>query len=294
MIAPAIHRHRRIPTRSALAAERLPVARSLLARCSLCFHRCATDRLSGPSGLCHAGDQARVFAAQTDVSDEMELLPSFAISLSGCNLRCDFCITGAPSWNPRAGNPLAPHGLREQAERAVARGAKHIMILGGEPTIHLPALLELIAALPDTAPIVLKTNACFTEDVRTLLAGLVNVWLPDFKFGNPDCAHRLAGIPPSTDYRTTVTNNLLWMAAQEASSDLIVRHLIMPGHVDCCWQPVAQWLAIHLPDVKVSLRSGYWPAWHSTRHRELRIPLPQSDLNRALAIARDHDLTLVT
>jgi len=293
MIVPVVHGHSRIPARSALAAERLPIARSLLARCSLCFHRCATDRLSGPSGLCHAGDLARVFAAQTDVSDELELLPSFAISLSGCNLRCDFCITGAPSWNPRAGNPLDFHRLREQADRATARGAKHIMILGGEPTIHLPSLLELIATLPDSTPIVLKTNACFTEDARTLLAGLINVWLPDFKFGNAECALRLAAIPIATDYVQTVTHNLLWMAAQEASSDLIVRHLVMPGHVNCCWQSIAQWLATRLPDVKVSLRSGYWPAWHAARHRELRVPLPQSELKRAQAIARDHDLTLV-
>ena len=75
----------------------------MLADCHLCEHHCGVNRLAGETGLCHAGAEARIFMAQTEVSDELELIPTFAIALSGCDLRCDFCITGGPSWNPRAG-----------------------------------------------------------------------------------------------------------------------------------------------------------------------------------------------
>jgi len=269
------------------------LARQSLADCHLCLHHCGADRLAGPSGRCHAGPDARFFAAQTDVSDELQLLPSFAVSLSGCNLRCDFCITGAPSWNPRAGSELDAVRLADRARAALAHGARSLMILGGEPTIHLPGLLELVAALPDNATLVLKTNACFTEAARPLLSGLFDVWLPDLKFGNADCAHRLAAIPHAADYWTTVTSNLLWMVGEGDTSELIVRHLLMPGHVDCCWAPAAHWLSQHLPDVKVSLRSGYWPAWHAARHPELRVPLPRTELDRALALAQECRLNLV-
>lgn len=308
-------RTRHFPPRTALARERIPTAREALADCHLCLHHCGVNRIAGPAGLCHAGPEARFFCAQTDVSDELELLPSFAISLSGCNLRCDFCITGDASWNPRAGTPLSGSDLTEVAHSALAHGAKTIMILGGEPTIHLPALLELVACLPDDAPIVLKTNACFTSTVRPFLAGLFDVWLPDLKFGNPQCARRLAGIPlaptqsgrttagPSplstpfatsnSDYWSTVTANLHWMAAQHDRSDTIVRHLLMPGHIDCCWEPIAHWLSTQLPEVQVSLRSGFWPAWHSGRHPELRTPLHPTDLEQARVIARDCHLHLI-
>ena len=74
--------------------------------------------------------------------------PSFAIAFSGCDLRCAFCITGAESWNPRAGEPFQAAELARQAANAVDRGARTIMILGGEPTVHLPAALELVALLP--------------------------------------------------------------------------------------------------------------------------------------------------
>jgi putative pyruvate formate lyase activating enzyme len=73
---------------------------------------------------------------------------------------------------------------------------------------------------------------------------------------------------------------------------LIVRHLLMPGHFDCCWKPIAAWLAAKLPQVKVSLRAGFWPAWHADRHPELRGTVPMEASRAALGIAHALGLTL--
>ena len=70
-------------------------------------------------------------------------------------------------------------------------------------------------------------------------------------------------------------------------SELIVRHLLMPGHVECCWRPVAEWLAENLPGVKVNLRAGFWPAWHAARHEELRRHLPQPENDFAFGLAQE-------
>src|SRR2546421_10729228 len=88
--------------RRKLASERAVAAYAVLQDCRLCAHDCGVNRLTGQLGICRAGDQARVFSAQVEVGDELELIPTFAIALSGCDLRCDFCITGESSWNPRA------------------------------------------------------------------------------------------------------------------------------------------------------------------------------------------------
>jgi putative pyruvate formate lyase activating enzyme len=208
------------------------------------------------------------------------------------------------------------------------------MILGGEPTIHLPAALELVSHLPDDAKLVWKTNAHGSAQARALLDGLFDVWLADYKFGNDDCARRLAKVP---DYTGVVRENLIWFARGAGKApvghtpclpvdgaslprrtggkmppepagwkpalhfhtsapprgELIVRHLLMPGHLECCWRPVAEWLAENLPGVKVNLRSGFWPAWKSARHPELRGTIGKNEDGLAWQIAREHNLNLV-
>jgi putative pyruvate formate lyase activating enzyme len=276
-----------IRERSALARERAAVAKAMLANCHFCEHHCGVNRLAGPGGHCHAGAEARFFSAQVEVSDELELIPTYAIALSGCDLRCDFCITGAESWNPRAGENFSAGEMAVKAKTALRNGARTVMVLGGESTIHLPAALELVAALPDPARLVWKTNAHGSAETRKLLDGMFDVWLADFKFGNDACALRLARIP---DYGRIVRENLLW--ANE-HSELIVRHLLMPGHLDCCWRPVADWLARNLPGVKVNLRSGFWPAWHARQHGELHGTVSAEETRCAFEIAENRGLNLI-
>ncbi|MEO5803640.1 MAG: radical SAM protein [Verrucomicrobiota bacterium] len=273
--------------RAFAASLRAKIARASLADCKLCAHECGVNRLIGEQGLCHAGATANIFSAQIEVSDELELIPTFAIALSGCDLRCSFCITGKESWNPRAGKNLNLPALAERAVQALDEGARTIMILGGEPTIHLPTALEIVAALPDEPKLVWKTNAHASAQARELLHGIFDVWLADYKFGNDTCAQRLALVP---NYNQIVQENLLW--ANE-NSELIVRHLVMPGHVECCWRPIAEWLGENLPQVKINLRSGFWPAWQAGKHSELRGTTTSLETDLATKIARDYNLNLV-
>jgi len=273
--------------RAALARERAAAARAMLADCHFCAHHCGVNRLGGPAGLCHAGANTRCFSAQVEVSDELELIPTFAIALSGCDLRCDFCITGRESWNSAAGAGMDAPAMAAQAMRALNHSARTVMVLGGEPTIHLQAALELVAALPETAKLVWKTNAHGSAEARELLDGIFDVWLADFKFGNDACARRLARV---VDYVRVVQENLVW--AQE-HSELIVRHLLMPGHVDCCWRPAAEWLAAALPGVKVNLRAGFWPAWQAARHPEFHESVSAQESKVAMELAQDYGLNLI-
>src|ERR1043166_6098418 len=113
-------------SRAATAGERARRARGMLANCRLCAHRCGANRLKGPAGLCHAGAAARFFRAQVEVTDELELIPTFAVAFSGCDLRCDFCITGRESWNPKAGAGLDCAAMGRHARKALAEGARTV------------------------------------------------------------------------------------------------------------------------------------------------------------------------
>src|SRR5436189_156087 len=109
------------------------------------------------------------------------------LASSGASLTCPNEARIARSALARARAPLAG--------AALDLGARTIMILGGEPTIHLPAALDIVAALPDDARLVWKTNAHASAQARALLDGLFDLWLADYKFGNDLCAQRLSRTP---------------------------------------------------------------------------------------------------
>jgi putative pyruvate formate lyase activating enzyme len=83
------------------------------------------------------------------------------------------------------------------------------------------------------------------------------MYLADLKFGSDACAKDLAGIDR---YWEVVTRNLL---AAGVNTPLLVRHLAMPGHIDCCLRPVASWMERNLPDAPFHVGRGYVPAYRA-------------------------------
>lgn len=274
--------------RQVLASARLEEALTALAACEICHHRCMVNRLAGPAGRCGAGPEPNVFSAQVEAGDELEIIPTYAVALAGCNMRCSFCITGDESWHPQRGQRIDAAIVAGRATQAIESGrAKSLQVLGGEPTIYLPWLLRLAAAMPENSRLILKTNGLATAAARTMLAGVYDTWIVDFKFGNDRCASSLSRTP---GYVSAVCDTLLWA---DHHADLIIRHLLLPGHVECCWRPVAAWIADRLPRAKVSLRSGYWPSWQAARRPPLDQPLATAESAAAMEIAHHYPLRLI-
>ena len=170
---------------------RLSQARSHYRNCQLCEHRCAADRFSGDRGPCKAEVTPHVFRHRVEYSEETELIPAHLFYLSGCDLRCVFCIAETNAFDPRRGEPLTLAYFQDAVAWGRVRGARTLQWLGGEPTIHLPAILEVMAACSDLPPIVWKSDFHCTPEALDLLDGAVDVYLADYKFGNDDCALRL-------------------------------------------------------------------------------------------------------
>ncbi len=167
------------------------------------------------------------------------------------------------------------------------RGARTLEWVGGEPTIHLPAILDVMAVCDDLPPVVWKTDLHATPEALTLLEGAVDVYVADFKFGNDDCARRLGGID---NYVATLQRNLSQAARQ---GDLIVRHLLLPGHFECCFRPIVGWMRTNLPRVKFSIRDGFLPKWQARHYAEISQPLPAAEARAALDVAAAAGLNVI-
>jgi putative pyruvate formate lyase activating enzyme len=268
-------------------AERAEQARRHLDACLLCEHRCRANRLAGERGPCKASATARVFRHRVEYGEELELCPSHLFYVSGCDLRCLFCIAEANAFDPGRGEPLNAVDFAAAVEWGRIQGARNVQWVGGEPTIHLPVILDAMAGCPSLPRIVWKSDFHGTPEAFALLNNVVDIYVADFKFGNEHCARRIAGVE---NYVPIVTRNLRLAAAQ---GDLIVRHLLLPGHFECCYVPIVHWMHKHVPSVKFSVRDGYLPRWLAAHEKDLSQRLDRDTGRAARALAVEHGLNLV-
>jgi putative pyruvate formate lyase activating enzyme len=218
-------------------------------------------------------------------AEEAELSPSHQVYFTGCNLRCESCTVREWNEQPLTVAPMDLEGLVQAVQRRQRQGAKNVNLLGGEPTVSLPGILSLLQRIRAGTQVVLNTNMYYNECVDSLLRGLVDVCLADLKCGSRACA---AALLDAGDYVEVARDNL--RRANE-HTDLIVRHLVLPGHMDCCVKPTLQWLAAELPNVKVSVRVNYVPpaVGKATPTRYVT----SQEAEAALGYARDLGLRLI-
>lgn len=222
--------------------------------CDVCAEGCGVDRLAGERGVCGLGAMGRVYKEYLHLGEERRLVPSHTVYLAGCSFRCVFCSDLGPVRRPEDhGVALDPKALAERIARRRAEGARNVNFVGGVPDVNVLYVLRTLAHCPPDTHVVWNTNLWTTDEAIGRLTGVVGTWLADHKFGNDRCARKLSG---ARGYLARL-ERLLPLAAR--SGRLLVRHLLMPGHLDCCTRPVLAWMARHLPDVPVNLMTGYHP-----------------------------------
>lgn len=237
--------------------DKIKHARRLLENCTMCEWRCAADRTRGEPAPCRLGSETYLFNQYFSLTEEPEVRPALRVYLGGCNFRCRFCDTAPECFEPEAGRRIEPATYAIELSEAIQSGAKTISVLGGEPTLHVHTLLEMAAGAPAPLPLAINTNLYMTPEVIELLEDVIAIYLADFKFGSDECARQLAGVPHYVD---VVRRNLLQIAER---TPVVVRHLLMPGHLECCFRPVANWLAANLPGQRFQLYTGYVPCYRA-------------------------------
>lgn len=233
--------------------RRVEAAQGAYARCVLCPRLCAVDRTVGRAGLCDLGPDAILYKEYLHYGEEEHLVPSHAVFLTGCNMRCVFCTDDPWVRDTTLGRPVVPAELAATIARRRAEGARNVNFVGGLPDVNVLAILRTLALCPQDTRVVWNTNLLVTDALLALVDGVVDLWLADLKFGDDRCALRLAGVQ---GYLGVLHPMLRRVASM---GEVLVRHLVMPGHVDCCTAPALAWLARELPEATVNLMTGYVP-----------------------------------
>jgi len=227
-----LHGRGELVTRAQTAAE-------LLADCRLCPRHCGVNRLEDEEGVCRTGNMAKVASYAPHFGEEAPLVGSGGsgtIFFSHCNLRCVFCQNYEIS-HLGEGSAVTAAQLAAMMLDLQRQGCHNINFV--TPSHVVPQILVALVVAADiglTLPLVYNSSGYDSVATLKLLDGVVDIYMPDFKFWDAESATRLA---KAKDYPARVRAAIKEMHRQVgdlvvndkgvALKGLLVRHLVMPG-----------------------------------------------------------------
>ncbi|ADV65365.1 radical SAM protein [Desulfurococcus mucosus] len=243
---------------------KIAIAYRLIDGCILCERRCGARRTQGKPGVCLVDKECIVHSYFHHMGEEAPLVPSGTVFYGGCNFKCVYCQNWEISQvHARSGERVAPGRLAIIQRWLRLNGARNINHVGGEPTPHLPFILESLKHLDVNVPQLWNSNMYMSWESMRLLIDIVDIWLPDLKYGSNECAWRLSKV---RNYWEVATRNI---KAAHDSGDIIIRHLVLPGHVECCTRRVLEWIASNTPRALVNIMDQYRPEHLVARYPRL-------------------------
>ncbi|NIM52837.1 MAG: radical SAM protein [Gemmatimonadales bacterium] len=270
--------------------------------CSLCPRECGAARLDGQAGFCHGTSQLVIASHHPHFGEERPLVGrggSGTVFFSNCNLRCVFCI----NWQISQGGVGESRSLEDLAEMMLhlqGLGCHNINIV--TPTHYSPHIvlaLDIAAARGLRLPLVYNTCGWERPEILRKLDGVVDIYLPDFKYADGAMASTYSS--GADTYPEITKAALLEMHRQvgvaKPAEDglmyrgLMIRHLVMPNGVSGAKQVIG-WIAENLPkDTYVNIMSQYRPMYKAFDYPEIARQLTRAEYTEVVEYARQAGLT---
>jgi len=259
--------------------ERIDRLDTLAASCSLCPRVCSVNRNKGERGICRAGDKVTVCKFLPHFGEEPVLTGtngSGTIFFTFCNLSCQFCQNYQISQE-HLGSPMNPAELADSMLRLQEQGCHNINLVS--PTHFLPQIVKAVKAATAkglTLPLVYNTNGYERVEVLKLLDGIIDIYLPDAKYGDDRSAQDFSNAPHYTSYNLSALKEMYRQVGLLKTDDrelaergIIIRHLVLPYNVARTEQ-VLMMIREHLGnELHISLMGQYFPTYHASGRVEL-------------------------
>jgi putative pyruvate formate lyase activating enzyme len=259
--------------------------------CALCPRNCHADRLSGPGGYCKSDASFNIASVCIHKGEEPAISGSTGICnifFTNCNLQCIYCQNHQISGNQlrRHATDIPLEEVVMQVTRILDQGINRVGFVS--PSHFIPQMKVIISIIRSMGyqPVwVYNSNGYDKAETLRTLEGVIDVYLPDLKYMQEDPARRYSG---AGDYPLHAAKALKEMYRQKgaalildedqlAVSGIIVRHLVLPGHVSNSLA-VLRFLAEDIsPKIHVSLMAQYYPANKVKHHPILGHGITESE-----------------
>lgn len=287
--------------KSGTLAAREKALKAIYEECRLCPRKCGVNRMKAEQGVCRSIARAKVFSVHPHFGEEPELVGrggSGTIFFSNCNLLCEYC----QNWqiNHRGdGSMVSEDELARMMIAIQERGCHNVNLV--TPTHIVPSIvgaLRKAIARGLRVPLVYNCGGYEPVEVIRLLDGIVDIYLPDFKYADPALSAKYS--PGAEDYPQRAMEAIEEMHRQVghvatgeqgvALRGLMIRHLVLPENIagtDRFVRFVAERLGA---GVYVNLMAQYRPEHRARRYPELSRRITSEEYRRAIAWARQAGL----
>ncbi len=281
--------------------EKIAAARSLLSRCVLCPRKCRIDRRLGADGVCKTGSRAIVSAAHAHFGEEAPLVGthgSGTIFFTGCNLMCNFCQNFDIS-HLGIGREVSDDELASMMLLLQDQGCHNINLV--TPSHVIPQILSALDSAVKkglSLPIVYNSGGYDDVGALKLLDGVVDIYMPDFKFWEPRIADLTCNAPDYPEITRAAicemhrqVGNLIIDRTGIARRGLLVRHLVLPENL-AGTRDIMQFIHDRIsPDTYVNVMSQYRPCGDAHKTKGLDRMVSVAEYRQAVRMAREAGLT---
>jgi len=248
------------------------IALKYLENCMFCERRCGINRTQDEKGFCLVPNDSYVSSAFLHHGEEAPLVPSGTIFFQGCNFGCVFCQNYdiSQAWKGRRAiedisQKVDTKSLANIAENLARKGAQNINYVGGDPIPNIHTIIGSLKYQESNTCQLWNSNFYLTDDALSLIIDFMDFWLPDFKYGNNRCGEKYSGVK---NYFNIISHNHKRIH-DEGSGEIIIRHLVMPNHVECCSKPILEFVAREIPNCVVNIMGQFRPEYHSYEYPEI-------------------------
>lgn len=220
---------------------------------------------------------------------------SGAVFFSGCNLKCVYCQNFEISRDNK-GMEISKERLVEIFEQLIAHGAENINLVN--PTHYAPMLAEVLKKWRSPVPIVYNSSGYESVQTLRMLDGLIDIYLPDFKYIRNDKAKRYSA---AEDYPQIAKASLFEMKRQtgedvfdgnQMKKGMIIRHLILPQNTNSSIE-IIDYIAENFPDTYLSIMAQYVPCTDLSAFSEINRKITPREYNKVVDYALDKGISKI-
>ena len=258
--------------------------------CTLCPRNCGAERTAeSGAGVCRMGTQPKIARAALHMWEEPCISGtrgSGAVFFSGCGLRCVFCQNEAISQQGE-GKIVTPQRLADIFRELEAQGAHNINLVTAAHFV--PAVLEAMNLYRPNIPIVYNSSGYESVETLRMLSGVVDIYLPDYKYIDPTMAAMLSGARDYPDVAFAAIAEMIRQTGAPVYDEngmmqrgTLIRHLVLPGLTGDSMKILTR-IRDEFPGIPVSLMGQYTPCGRALSISGMDRKIKKKEYARVLA-----------